>query len=184
MTTQSPKFTKVQGAFLIELLVTLVVISLSLLGTAHLHSYVMSTRGDSKQRLEALKLLSRKIDDLRQFEVIETQSGKIAFQDIGNNTGGALGSGTYQGYTLSWCVNTNNCNGVLFYGNYYYNGYSSLPTTTAPPGIIIPNFKKVRVIVTWVNNKGATKTIATEIIINARIMADSGIVSNASVVLP
>lgn len=171
---------KQSGFALIESMISMLIISIGLLAAVKLYMDINMTANDANRRLAALKLLNLKIEDLKQFETLETTNGMTAFQDIGNNTGGTLQSGTYNGYTLLWCVDTNDCHGEAYNGSYYYAGLNAQPSTTNSLYALHPDFKKVKVIVTWQNESGQTKSVSNETLISSKSIEESGFIAAAS----
>ena len=96
----------ISGFSLIEVIIAFLVIAMGSASLVQLHRGYLRQESNSTQREEAMHLAESKLDDLRNFEVLRTTSGKIAYQDIGNNTGGTIVAGsrtlTTGSFNLSW----------------------------------------------------------------------------------
>ena len=170
------------GFSLTETLIAVAVVGIGFIGLAKLHTEITQETGQAKDKLLALNLMQEKIADLKQFDAVLTADSQVAYQAIGNNTGGNITSGTYDGFNLSWCVNSNDCQGSAHQGDYYYTANSSAPTTTSPGGGALPDFKKVKLIVSWTNRDGVTESLTGETIIIPKLSKDSGMVINTTTV--
>lgn len=168
------------GFTLIEILIAILVVGFGLAGLAKLHSELVQEAGESKNKLIALNLIKEKVADLKQFETLSTTTGMLAFEDIGNNVGGSMAAGAYDGFTLSWCVNSDNCNGQAHQGDFYYTAVDSTPTNVDPGTSLVPDFKKVKIIVSWPGQDGQTKTLSTDTVVIPKLSAQAGIVATAT----
>ncbi len=84
-----------QSAFsLIEAMVALVLLVGGLALAVHLLVASARSAGTDQAMSVALALAQEKMDDLRDYEVLPTTTGKIAYQDISDNAGGQIASGT------------------------------------------------------------------------------------------
>ena len=81
------------GFTLIEVLVVSFIMMIAVAGFVTLQSQYMRTDLELNLRLIALQLAQEKVDDLKNFEVLEVTAGEVAFNDIDDNTGGSLGAG-------------------------------------------------------------------------------------------
>ncbi len=122
----------------------------------------------------AARLVDEKIADLRSYETLPTTAGKIAYQGIGADTGGAIPSGTETvsnvTYTRSWTV-----------ADYYYPitgvapTYGVSATTTLPsPAPAYPHFKLATVTIQWTDKNNDAQSIAVSAIISSHDPAKSG----------
>jgi len=145
------------GVSLIEILITLVVISAGLLAYVAMQRGIYREANLSSGRIAATEIALAKIEDLRSYTSLYTTSGAFAFQDIAANAGGALSGGSLvlpSGtltvdniiFTRSWAAT-----------NYWISGVNSAGVTTTPPGSPIPTYKLVTVTVTWTEQAGATR---------------------------
>jgi len=98
----------ITGFSLIEVIIAFLVIAMGSASLVQLHRGYLRQESNSTQREEAMHLAESKLDDLRHFEVLRSATGKIAYQDIGNNTGGTstilAGTRTLTtgSFSLSW----------------------------------------------------------------------------------
>lgn len=144
-----------QAAFtLIEAMVALVLLVGGLALAVHLLVAAARSAGTDQAMSVALGLAQEKMDDLRDYEVLPTTGGKIAYQDIANNAGGGIASGTATvsgtGFTRTWTVS-----------NWYFPVAEGVATTTVPtPAPPHPDFKQVTVGVTWYDEKNELRSVA------------------------
>jgi type IV pilus assembly protein PilV len=149
---------KQRGFSLIEVMVTLVVLSIGVLGHISFQRIVYRDTGLAGARNVASELAAEKLEDLRGYTTLSTEIGRFAFQDIANNAGGSLSSGTVTvgntDLTRSWTVT-----------NYYYTTDLAAPSTTVPTGSPLPDFKAVTVTIGWQDVTGITQslTVSTHI---------------------
>lgn len=125
------------------------------------HLLVASARsaGTDQAMSVALGLAQEKMDDLRDYEVLPTAAGKIAYQDIANNAGGLIDSGvsTVSGtaFTRTWTAS-----------DWYFPTAEGVATTTVPsPAPSYPDFKQVTVSVTWRDEKNELRNVVLTSII-------------------
>ncbi|MGB1580805.1 MAG: type IV pilus modification PilV family protein [Nevskiales bacterium] len=139
------------GFSLIEILITLVVISIGVLGHMSFQKVVYRDTGLAATRNVAAELGVTKLEDLRGFSVLETEIGRFAFEDIGSNSGGSLPNGNITvgntEYTRSWTAT-----------DYYYVTDLAVPTTTVPAGSPLPDFKQVTVTIGWMDTTGVAQS--------------------------
>lgn len=142
-----------RGFSLIEVMVTLVVISIGVLGHVSFQRLVFRDTGESGMRNVASELAAEKLEDLRGFSRLDTKAGSFAYQDIANNAGGSLATGTVSvgntQFTRSWTTT-----------NYYYSTDLSAPTTTVPTGSPLPDFKAVTVTISWTDVSGDAQSLS------------------------
>ncbi len=132
-----------RGFGLIEVLVAFVVIAAGAAALVKLQSAFLTTTAESGAREAAMHLAETKLDDLRSFEVVATTSGKVAYQDIGNNSGGQIASGAHtigqQALDLSWTVS---------------NQFLTSPAN------VIPERKDATVTVSWIDRSGTQRNLS------------------------
>lgn len=149
-----------RGFGLIEVLVAFVVIATGAAALVKLQGAYLRSTAESGTREAAMHLAETKLDDLRSFEVVATTSGKVAYQDIGNNTGGQLAAGSHtvgtQVYTLAWTVS---------------NQFLTSPANT------IPERKDVTISVSWDDRTGTTRTLALSGSIAQQLSAGSSMLT-------
>ncbi len=142
------------GFSLIEAMVALVLLVGGLALAVHLLVASARSAGTDQAMSVALGLAQEKMDDLRDYEVLPTTTGKIAYQDIANNAGGQIASGASSvsgtAYTRIWTVS-----------NWYFPTTEGAATTTVPtPAPSYPDFKQVTVSVTWRDEKNELRSVA------------------------
>ena len=149
---------KQRGFSLVEVMVTMVVISIGVLGHVSFQRIVYRDTGLAGTRNVASELASEKLEDLRGYSILGSDIGSFAFEDIGSNAGGSLSNGTVTvgntDLTRSWTVT-----------NYYYTTDLAAPSTTVPTGSPLPDFKAVTVTIGWQDVTGAAQslTVSTHI---------------------
>lgn len=141
-----------QGFSLVEVLITLVVISIGVLGHVSFQKLVYRDTSLAATRNVAAEMASAKLEDLRGFSVLETEIGRFAFEDIADNAGGGQGNGTVSvgntEFTRSWTTT-----------DYYYSSDLAAPTTSVPAGSPLPDFKAVTVTIGWQDTGGNAQTL-------------------------
>ena len=141
------------GFGLIEVLVTVLVISTGLLAYVALQRNVFREANLASAQVAATELALDKLDDLRGFTHLNAMAGKFAYQDIANDAGGALAAGAVAvdsvSLTRNWTVT-----------DYWYTGVNMAPATTAPTGNPLPSFKLVTVTITWTDLNGVAQSLA------------------------
>ena len=164
-----------RGFSLIEVLIASLVIMLGVTGVVTLQSAYMRNDAQSGYRHTALQLAQNKVDDLRQFEAIESTAGVIAYDDIADDAGGTIkpghvdvtlrDNGETHSFARNWTVtdkyfSDTNGDGVadtwLDRSTLLGNG---LPLPASPAQ------KQVAVTVEWVNTKGKNRSITVDGII-------------------
>lgn len=132
------------GVGLLEVLIVVLVISIGLLTHMRFQKTAYREVGLSMAQMLATELAVEKIDDLRRFSDLTTTAGKLAYQDIADDAGGALPAGSVtvdnQTFTRSWDIT-----------NWYYTAPGTAPTTTVPAGNPLPDLKQVTVTLTWLD---------------------------------
>lgn len=148
------------GFGLIEVLITVLVISAGLLAYVSLQRSVFREANLASAQVAATELALSKLEDLRGFSALNTTTGQFAYQDIAANAGGGLASGTVvlENLTLSrsWTVT-----------NYWYTDVNLAPVTAAPAGNPLPSFKLVTVTIAWTDHNGSAQTLSLPSIIAA-----------------
>ncbi|WP_051275625.1 type IV pilus modification PilV family protein [Aestuariibacter salexigens] len=104
-----------RGFTLIEVIVVAFIVMLGVTGYVTLQSEYVRTDSTLNLRTIATELAQEKLDDLRQFNALESNPGDIAYNDIDDNVGGSIAAGavdvaiktgdgqTHQ-FTRSWAV--------------------------------------------------------------------------------
>ena len=150
------------GTGLIEVLVTILVLAVGMLGMSKLNTLLIRDGGTANNRAIAVSLAQEKLDDLRGFKWINPASsygegcgaGIFCFSEIATDTGGYEASGTG---TLRFPT------GAVTVGNTSFNRTWTVVDNSS--------FKLVRVTVTWTDPNGA----ATEFLESAILSDDAGI---------
>lgn len=140
------------GIGLIEVLITLLVISVGLIGHVTFQRVVFHSSTLATARATATQIAMNKLEDLRGFTTLHNAPGKFAFQDIADNTGGTLQAGTVTAdnttYTRHWSAT-----------NYWYTGTNEPPANTPPSADPLPDLKQVTITVGWTDIDGKAQTI-------------------------
>lgn len=147
-----------RGVGLIEILITLLVISAGLLAYVSMQRSIYREATLSSGRAAATELALAKLEDLRSFTALYSSSGVFDFQDIGNNAGGTLSGGSL--VQPSGTVTVDN---IIFTRSwtavdYWISGTNTAGSTTTPAGSPIPTYKLVEVVVSWTEQNAATQT--------------------------
>ncbi|MBY6188052.1 hypothetical protein KUV89_15650 [Marinobacter hydrocarbonoclasticus] len=160
-----------KGIGLIEVMLAILVVSLSVVALSRLQSSLLRSGGETSMREVALKLAQAKLDDLRSFTAAADEGG-FDYEDILTNAGGRLTSadalmmpsGTTsfdgQSFSLRWTVTD-----LYLVGGAY--------TATDPGGAEVAQ-KRVNIGVGWSVADGINKTVSLEGHI-APIATDTGI---------
>lgn len=159
------------GTSLVELLISLVVVSVGLLALSSLQMNSLSTNANANQRSLAANLAMQKLEDLRSFEQLEAgPPGVFGYDEIINSDKGSVGGGTeHHDGSLQFPSGKLSVPGLSFdlewrVTDYYIPPQGALsqePTATwiEPSWGPIPNrsdFKQVTVIIRW-RDRGQTK---------------------------
>jgi Tfp pilus assembly protein PilV len=101
--TMMPKQQSGQG--LIEILIVSVIIIISSVALIQFQAMISYRDSLALQRSDATVLALQKIESLRDFQVLNTQTPYAAYSDIASGTGTSVGTNTT--FTLTWTVTTN-----------------------------------------------------------------------------
>mgnify|MGYP001557452415 CR=1 FL=1 len=154
------------GFSLIEILITLVVVTLGVMAHVTFQHVTLHEAGLSTSRAKAAELALEKIEDLRAFGCLNTGGCSFAFQDIATNLGGTLNAGTLvlpanaaftvdnSTYTRTWTVTS-----------YWYTATNSAPVTTAPTGAPLPSLIGVTVTISWTDTNGNPQALSLSTLI-------------------
>ncbi|GAA4500014.1 prepilin-type N-terminal cleavage/methylation domain-containing protein [Pseudaeromonas paramecii] len=150
------------GFGLIEVMVAFVVIAVSAAALIKLQSLYLKTEGEAGSRESAILLAQSKLEDLRVFDTLSTTTGQLAYQDIGDNTGGQLSAGSHTlgltTFTLSWDVT------------------DRFLTT---PASALPEFKDVIVSVAWTDREGQSRSLALAGVISPQQTTDKELMTGS-----
>lgn len=144
------------GIGLIEVLVTILLLAVGLLGMSKIHGLLIRDGGTANNRALAISLAQQKLDDLRSFKWIDParssgqncDSGVFCYSEIAGNLGGLEKSDG----TLELPP------GNVTVGPTTFNRTWTVTTNTAP------DFKVVTVTVTWTDPNGAASEALTSAI--------------------
>lgn len=160
------------GVSLVEVLVTLVVLGVGLVSIAKLQPTVIEAGSVARARAVAVQLAEQKLEDLRTFSTLSS-TGSSAFQAIGTNEGGQLNAGNVSvpginaAFIRNWQVT-----------NWYFplnNNQPAQSTTTSP--VVQPNwpdYKIVKVTVTWTDQNDVAQGVQLATIITSAEPTQSG----------
>lgn len=143
-----------KGATLLEVLITVIILAIGLLGLAKFQGTISYREALATQYAEAANLAEQDIESLRDYEVINTTTGKKAYNDIASTTLTYTGMNAI--YTIQRVVNT------------FTN----------------PNYKRVDETVTWTDRTSSTNTVKMSSIIAQIDPSLSSNVSSSSSSLP
>ncbi|MFM5819270.1 prepilin-type N-terminal cleavage/methylation domain-containing protein [Aeromonas sanarellii] len=139
-----------KGFGLFEILVTLVVLGVGVVGLVVLSKSALTASQDGKRYEVAMRLAESKIEEFRNFNSLVTATAPLtAYAAI--TSGNATKSQSGDSYTLVWTVT-----------NQYWNGSTSAWQNTAPAGYLLnyPGRKQINTTVSWTNSEGATLSVA------------------------
>ena len=136
---------KVVGITLIELLVTLLILTIGIAGLVKFQGSYFYYSDVSKQRQEALLLAKTKMAALRNFQVLPTTTGYAAYDDI--TSGSASTTQNNATYTTTWTI-TDHTN---------------------------PSYKTANIVVSWTDRRGSSQNLTLTSIISKTDPANSGI---------
>ena len=139
-----------KGFGLFEILVTLVVLGVGVVGLVMLSKSTLTASQDGRRYEIAMRLAESKIEEFRNFNSLVTATAPLtAYTAIasGNTTKSQSGDS----YTLAWTV-----------ANQYWNGATSAWQNTAPAGYLLnyPGRKQINTTVSWTNSEGVTTSVA------------------------
>lgn len=129
MILSNRKIKKIAGISFIELLTTLLVLTIGISALIKFQTHFFYYFDVNKQQAIALDLAQKKIESLRNFEVISTTSGKTAYADIASGSSSSTVGNTT--YTTTWTVTTNTN----------------------------PDYKIITVQVSWTDRRGTVKNV-------------------------
>lgn len=158
-----------KGFTLIEVMVASLIIMLGVTGYVTLQSQYMRSDAKLNLRSVALKLSQEKLDDLKDFSVLETTAGQLAFNDIGNNVGGNLASGNVVVNLTTDVASTYTFNRQWQVINQYYvdtdgDGTADSWLNAGAAGLPVPlptvaSQKVVNVTTTWTDTEGNLQSV-------------------------
>lgn len=117
------------GQGLIEVLITLLIVVVGVLGIIRFQNYLAYNNSLAQQQGDATILAMQKIESLRDYQVLNTTSGYTAYQDIASGSTTSTGATTV--YTITWTVTTN----------------------------VNPTYKKIDVTVSWTDRNNISQSV-------------------------
>jgi len=161
-----------KGFTLIEVMVASLIIMLGVTGFVTLQSQYMRSGTKLNLRSVALKLSQEKLDDLRDFSILETSVGKLAYNDIASNAGGNLASGDVVVTLTSDVASTYTFNRQWQVINQYYvdtdaDGTSDSWLVTGDPDLPAPlpgvsSQKVVNVTTSWTDTESNQQSVSLD----------------------
>lgn len=152
-----PSRNKRHGFSLIEVMLAVLVLGIGILAVSKLQTSLLRGGADANNRSVAASLAQKKVDDLRRFIHLSSNTpaitwdamsvdssglkypSSLAFEHIADNKGGRIPSGSAtvggQSYTLTWTIS-----------NYHFDGTGTSATITTPASSTL---KLAHVKVTW-----------------------------------
>jgi len=169
---------KQKGFTLIEVMITLLILAVGILGISILQGTLVRNSSDANQRSIAMTLAQKKIDDLKSFVHLDADIdndsttadatwdstdplNEQSYAFIADNAGGTIASGNITignyTYTLTWDSE-----------HWFYSTVGSTIASTAAATIDAKsNFKKVMVTVAWNDEVGDSQEVVLETVIDA-----------------
>lgn len=95
---------KQRGQGLIEILMTVLFIGIGVVALIKLQNYLSSTNDAAYQRSDAVRIATRQIEVLQDFQVVNNTSGYTSYQGITSGSSTVTGANTT--YTVSWTVSS------------------------------------------------------------------------------
>lgn len=132
------------GMTLIEVLIALAILATGVIVLVKFQGDLLRNVSQSQQQSEAMVIAEGKMDELRNYSVIETTGGATAYDDISSGTSSVVGNNVT--YTLTWTV-TN---------------------VSSPP------HKSIRVTVSWTDSGNKSESITLDSIVSPSDPAKSG----------
>jgi prepilin-type N-terminal cleavage/methylation domain-containing protein len=161
-----------KGFTLIEVMVASLIIMLGVTGFVTLQSQYMRSDAKLKLRSVALKLSQEKLDDLRDFSVLETSAGQLAYNDIASNAGGNLAAGNVVVTLTDDVASTYTFNRQWQVVNQYYvdtdaDGTADSWLVTGDPGLPAPlpavsSQKVIDVTTSWTDTEGNLQSVSLD----------------------
>jgi len=124
------------GMGLLDVLLAIVIFAVGMLALANLQTNLTRSSSDSNSRTVAANIAEEMIEDMRNFEVISSQTGKKAYNDIVDDSSTVSRGGI--DYTVAVDVQ-----------DYYFSADRVSVQKTAPAGVGGSSFKYVELTVSW-----------------------------------
>lgn len=168
--------TNARGFSLIEVLLSVAIMSFGLLALTSLQLSMIRSSSESKAQSVALGLAKDKLEELKNYRVLDdnTCSASIdSYQCITDSTSAESITESATVYSRTWVVD--HYRNVA--GTFTVVGDTVGPPTTPPRN----EFKAVRVIVSWVDATGATQRVSLKDAISALAPTDSALLQKPNV---
>lgn len=147
-----------RGFGILEVLITVAILSIALLSLGGLHALIIQSSSEAKARGVATSLASEKLDDLRSFGTLDGSGNPVGSgfdydtiaSDAGGNSGNTL---TTENVTFNreWHVHP-----------LYLCTANGAPSLTNSCGKTIPDMKLVNVVVYWDDKDGTRQNVALQ----------------------
>lgn len=129
---------KNRGQTFIEVLITALFISFSVIALIRFQTYLAYDNSLARQKSEAIILASKELEQLRTYQVLNTQAGFTSYQSIA--TGNSSVTGMNATYAVSWVVTpytnpTYKAVNVTVSWTDRYNNSQSIQMSSNIPGI-------------------------------------------------
>jgi len=146
---------KSAGFSLIEVMVSLVILSVGLIGTAKLQTAVLKSGTDSQARSEAVTIAQSKLEELKSYNTL------TAYNDI-QSSAALISEAAGNGITLEFTVAGTSAS--------YNVDWSIVENTT-------PNYLEVSVAVAWQDSMGSPQQVSIDSIIGESDPSLSGLIT-------
>lgn len=123
------KMKLVSGYSLVEVLITVLVVSIGIIGLIRFQTYLGYDDSLSQQRATAVTLATSQIETLSDYQVLTAQTGYVDYASIASGSSTTTSGGA--SYTITWTVT---------------------PSTT-------PLYKQIDVVVSWTDRNGTAQSI-------------------------
>ncbi|CAB1275149.1 type IV pilus modification PilV family protein [Candidatus Nitrosacidococcus tergens] len=131
-------FPKEKGLGIVELMITIVILSVTMVATAKLQGILLQSSSETNERATALNLVQGKLEDL-QGSFNQLTGSSNSFVDIQSGADADITIDNIS-YARSWVVEDN-----------YYCPYPTIASSCS--GRSYPDFKQVTVTITWGDNQ-------------------------------
>ncbi|MDN5873452.1 MAG: hypothetical protein L0H29_03605 [Sinobacteraceae bacterium] len=162
-----------RGIGLLEVLVTLLIISFGVLAQVSFQRFAFHQATLSNARASAARLAANKLEDLRSFYTLQDTGSGSTYKAIADNSGGSISCAGTQAAGCGPGVVVNNTTFSLQWTvkNYWYTAPNQAPITTAPAAnpagqVPLPSLKAVSGTVGWtdIDNKPQSYTLHSAIV--------------------
>lgn len=122
-------FFQVKGMTLIELMVTVLFVAICAIALVRFQSYLQYDNNLVQQKNEALIQAEKKLEILKDFQVLNNTAGYTSYQGIASGT--STSTGTNTSYSLNWTATTHTN----------------------------PDYKNLDITVSWTDRYGSTQSV-------------------------